>query len=146
MIISRGQSDQNDENEEPVSEDKIKEKWTDEMIQDEIEKGTRDYIGCGSSSNPLYRLILLRVSFRNKRNNSPCLSTLSSVTSLFILCVIFVVPHYKVGRLADATKPQCAICRRSFTSIAYLKSHMRAHKMPLRCKGIIVRVDHDMLI
>ena len=44
MIISRGQVDQNDENEEPVSEDKIKEKWTDEMIQDEIEKGTQGTI------------------------------------------------------------------------------------------------------
>ena len=26
--------------EEPITEDKIKEKWTDEMIQEEIEKGT----------------------------------------------------------------------------------------------------------
>ena len=29
--------------EEPITEDKIKEKWTDEMIQEEIEKGTTGF-------------------------------------------------------------------------------------------------------
>ena len=38
----------------------------------------------------------------------------------------------KVGKMGDGEIPKCAICKRSFTSIAYLKSHMRAHKEPLR--------------
>ena len=72
------------------------------MIQDEIEKGTRDYIGCGSSSNPWYRLILLRVSFRNKRNNSSSHSALSSTVSS-VLCLSPLTKSRSTGRRDQAT-------------------------------------------
>ena len=41
----------------------------------------------------------------------------------------------KVGKMGETDEPKCAICKRTFTSVAYLKSHMRAHKEPLRCRG-----------
>jgi len=40
----------------------------------------------------------------------------------------------KVGKMGETDEPKCAICKRTFTSVAYLKSHMRAHKEPLRCR------------
>ena len=49
----------------------------------------------------------------------------------------------KVGKMGETDEPKCAICKRTFTSVAYLKSHMRAHKEPLRCRGLYFCVVQD---